>query len=203
MFFLETMTPVSSKYEKQITHSIAINAHLARGSCAAECSLNETMHNVYQRAFIKIERASFQVHFWTKLKTWREKYIPKPLHERCEGKGKKDTGYEKSIWFLGGKTNTQAPIAYEFKICVRIMVLFLPVFPFSQGNHAVPARRHFPNEKQNKTEKSLLDSPIESFDLSRRASSRLARTGLEVPHVRVHFSRSFISSWNLQTLFAV
>mgnify|MGYP000698287473 CR=1 FL=1 len=60
-------------------------------------------------------------------------------------------------------------VAYESKICAQIMVLFLPVFPFSQGNPVVPARRHFPNEK--KTEKSLLDSPIESFDLSRRAKA--------------------------------
>lgn len=60
-------------------------------------------------------------------------------------------------------------VAYESKICVRIMVLFLPVFPFSLGNPAVPALRHFPNEK--KTEKSSLDPSIESFDLSRRAKA--------------------------------
>lgn len=81
-------------------------------------------------------------------------------------KGRRTLGTRKVSDFLLEKQT----VAYESKICARIMVLFLPVFPFSQGNPAVPARRHFPNEKK-KTEKALLDSPIESFDLSRRAKA--------------------------------
>ena len=112
------------------------------------------MHNVCEKAFIKIERASFQVHFWTKLKTWGENIYLNRYMKDAKKKGRRTLGTRKVSDFLLEKQT----VAYESKICARIMVLFLPVFPFSQGNPAVPPRRHFPNEK-TKTEKALLYSP--------------------------------------------
>ena len=113
-------------------------------------------------------------------------------------KGRRTLGTRKASDFSVQKQT----VAYESKICVRILVLFLPVFPFSQGNPAVPARRHFPNEK--KTEKSLLDSPIESFDLSKRAkagshgirSPARARVFYPLFDIKLEFTESYVLiSW--------
>lgn len=85
--------------------------------------------------------------------------------------------------------------------CLRIQNYgFVPTrFPLLPGKPRRPSTPSLPWWKKHRSLYKIHQLKV----LTLVGAQRLTRTGLEVPHVRVHFSRFFMSRWNLQTLVAV